>query len=358
MKILLVSHPPLAAESGAAQIALNLTAALRARGHDARAWSPEPLSPSTPWWTRWRRQRRAIERFVNAEGPFDVIDLPAVSVSPRLSRAGLVVARSLQPDLQYFACDLGAQLRRPSLRLPPHALYDATVTAAILQGWRRSPVHLCLGTVERAWMRRRFPRWASRLRHYVVAPSPAERQALAAVRAERRPAGGSGTRFLWIGRWVAQKGTGDLLRFLSARAASHPEDSFTLAGCGPGAEREAPAGLLRTGRLRLVPAFPRHELPALLAAHDAGLFTSRVEGWGLSLNEMLEAGLSVYATPAGGVADLQPYWRGRLLPFPPPPGPPAVVEEPDLAAYFSFFSWPEIARRYETEVLEPERDLK
>lgn len=352
MKILLVSHPPLAAESGAAQITLNLAEALRARGHGVRTWSPEPLSPPSPWWDRWRRQRRAIERLVDAEGPFDVLDLPAVSVSPRLARAGFVVARSFQPELQYFACDLREQIRRPSLRVPPHALYDATATAAILQGWRRSPVILCLGSLERAWMRRRFPRWAPKLRHYAVAPGPAERQALAAVRAQRRPpGGGSGTRFLWIGRWVAQKGTGDLLRFVSARAASHPEDTFTLAGCGPEAEREAPAGLLRTGRLRLVPSFSRRELPDLLAAHDAGLFTSRVEGWGLSLNEMLEAGLTVYATPAGGVADLQPFWSGRLLPFPPPPGPPAAGEEPDLASYLSFFSWPEIARRYEIEAL-------
>jgi glycosyltransferase involved in cell wall biosynthesis len=350
MKLLLVSHPPLAPESGAAQITLNLAAALGARGHDVQTWSPEPLSPPASWWDRWRRQRRAIERFVDAEGPFDAIDLPAVTVSPRLARAGHIIARSLQPELQYFACDLGAQLRRPSLRLPAHALYDAGAAAAFLRGCRRAPVILCLGSLERAWMARRFPRWTPRLRHYVVAPSPAERQALAAVRTERRPAG-PGTRFLWIGRWAAHRGTGTLLRFLAARAASHPDDSFTVAGCGEEAEREMPAGLLRAGRLRLVPAFPRRELPALLAAHDAGLFTSRVEGWGLSLNEMLEAGLTVYATPAGGAADLQPYWRGRLLPFPPPP----VQEpepEPDLGPYFADFSWPEIARRYEADALE------
>jgi hypothetical protein len=144
---------------------------------------------------------------------------------------------------------------------------------------------------------------------------------------------------------------GRLLRFLGERAARHPDDTFTLAGCGPGAERDLPAHLLREGRVRLVPSFPRSDLPALLAAHDAGLFTSEVEGWGLSLNEMLEAGLTVYATPAGGVADLRPFWGGRLQPFPPPARPVESLPEPDLGAYLSFFSWPEIARRYEEEVL-------
>jgi glycosyltransferase involved in cell wall biosynthesis len=354
MRILLVSHPPLTAESGAAQIALNLTAALRSRGHDAEAWSPEPLPAH--WWDRWRRHRRAIERFATENGPFDVIDCPAVSVSPRLACAAFVVARSVQPELGYIAADLREQLRRPTHRLPFHALYDAGVAAALLRGWRRAPVLLCLGSAEEGWMRRRFPRLAPKLRHYFVAPDTAERQALAAVREERRRRSpqGPGTRFLWIGRWVAHKGTARLLRFLAERAAGHPDDMFTLAGCGPDAERDAArllAPLLREGRLRIVPAFSRGELPALLTAHDAGLFTSAVEGWGLSLNEMLEAGLTVYATAAGGVADLRPFWGGRLLPFPPPPGLPTEAPEPDLAAYLSTFSWPEIARRYETDAL-------
>jgi hypothetical protein len=66
---------------------------------------------------------------------------------------------------------------------------------------------------------------------------------------------------------------------------------------------------------------------------------------------MLEGGLTVYATPAGGVTDLQPFWGGRLQSFPPPARPVENLPEPDLNAYLSFFSWPDIARRYEEEVL-------
>jgi len=352
MRILIVCHPPLTAELGAAQVALNLAVSLQARGHDVLAWSPEPLSPPARWWDRWRRQRRAIEKFVEQNGPWDVLDLPAISVSSRLAQAGRVVARSFQPEILYLAEDLRAQLRGRSLRTPLHAVHGGLASLAVLQGWRRSPVLLCLGAAERDWMRRRFPRWAHRLRHYVVAPPPAEREALARVRAGRgRATAGAATRFLWIGRWAAHKGTRRLVRFLQERSATHPQDTFTLAGCGSAAERDVPADLVRQGRVRLVPSFRRDELPGLLAAHDAGLFTSSVEGWGLCLNEMLESGLIVYATRAGGVADLEPYWGSRLLPFPPAGTSTPEAREPDLAGYLARFSWPEIARRYEEEVL-------
>lgn len=355
MRILLVSHPPLDPRLGVAQIALSLTAALRDRGHDALAWSPEPLPPGTRWWDRWRAQRSALESFVAEAGPFDVVEAPALSVGPRLGRAGngagRVVARSFQPELLYLVDNLRADLRRPTPGTPLRAAWTGLVSAGLLRGWSRSSLIFCLGTLERDWMRRRFPRLAPRLRVYVLAPPPADRAALAAVRRGRAPRRGPGTRFVWIGRWAAHKGTARLVRFLRERAAAAPDDTFTLAGCGEGAARDLPAGLLHDGRVRLVPAFQRAELPALLAEHDAGLFTSSVEGWGLSLNEMLEAGLTVHATPAGGVADLAPFWGDRLRPFPPPVRPDPPGAEPDLDGYLSFFSWPEIARRYEADLL-------
>ncbi|HSF44328.1 MAG TPA: glycosyltransferase family 4 protein [Thermoanaerobaculia bacterium] len=356
MRLLLVSHPPLAPESGAAQLTMSLAEALAARGHDALAWSPEPLPPGTRWWNRWVRQRRALERHVEAVGPFDVIDAPAVSVSPRLARAAPVVARSFQPEISYLVEDLRTQLRRrplPSPRLPFHAVHGAVVRSALVRGWERSRAILCLGTLELDGMRSRYPRWAARLRSYVVAPSPADQEALARVRRERRPARPEvGLRFLWIGRWASHKGTDRLVRFLEKRAAACPGDTFTLAGCGEAAERDCPPGLLAEGRLRLIPSFRREELPALLAAHDAGLFTSTVEGWGLSLNEMLESGLPVFATRAGGVPDLLPFFPGSLLPFPPEPGARPELPDPETRGYFERFTWDRIAEAYEREVLE------
>jgi Glycosyl transferases group 1 len=114
-----------------------------------------------------------------------------------------------------------------------------------------------------------------------------------------------------------------------------------------------PGDWLRSGRVRLIPDFPRAELPALLADHDAGLFTSEAEGWGLSLSEMLESGLPVFATEAGAVGDLRPFFPGSLLPFPPPLPPELPAAPPDLEAngYYQRMSWAVIAERYESEVL-------
>jgi glycosyltransferase involved in cell wall biosynthesis len=395
LRILLVSHPPLAAELGASQVALNLARALRGRGHDAVAWSPEPLPEPVRRFRRWRDQARAIEEHAAREGPWDLIDAPAISITPRLARLGRVIARSVQPELPYFADDLRAQARRLAPRLPAIALHHLLAGRAVVEGWNRAALILCQGSLEREWMLRRFPRLEPRLRQYVVAPSAEEQAAFAAVRAGREsapagadagratdPAGGgedrgtapasrgagratgpagkgedrstppagagAGRRFLWIGRWAAHKGIRTLVRFLRERALASPADRFTLAGCGEAARRDIPPALLAAGRVLLVPSFTRVELPGLLAAHDAGLFTSVVEGWGLCLNEMLEAGLTVYATRAGGVPDLAPFWGPRLQPFPPPLGEPERVRvNPDVDGYLGRFSWPAIARAYE-----------
>jgi glycosyltransferase involved in cell wall biosynthesis len=354
MRILLVSHPPLAAELGAAQVALNLAAALRARGHEATAWSPSPLPPGIRGWDLRLRQARVIEELAAGHGPFDVIETPAITASRQLARLGRIVVRSVQPELRYLRLDIREDLaRRPSPRAIVNALLGIPRAAAIVGGWRRASLILCQGSDERAWMRRRFPRWAGKLGLYVCALPPGERETLARARSQRTPrAQGPGTRFLWIGRWSSQKGTRRLLAFLRERLASHPGDALTVAGCGPAAERDLPQEWVRSGQVRIVPAFARAELPALLAGHDAGLFTSDVEGWGLSLCEMLESGLTVFATEAGAVVDLRPYFPVSLRPFPPPseivPGP---LEDLQANGYYARFSWPEIARSWEEQVL-------
>lgn len=354
MRILIVSHPPLAAELGAAQTALTLAAALCERGHDAVAWSPAPLPPDTRWWTFRRRQRRRVEAAGVHAGPFDIIDTPPTTATASLARAGCLVVRSIQPELLYLADAVTGELRRhPSPRSLVNALQAVPRAASIVAGWRRARLILCLGNRELAWMRRRYPRWQNRLRSYVSAPVPAERDAFLALRAQRPPrSSGEGIRFLWIGRWSRHKRPGTLLSFFRERAAGFPADTLTIAGCGPAAERDIAADLKRS--VRIVPAFSRTELLGLLADHDAGLFTSAIEGWGLSLNEMLEAGLPVFATEAGATDDLRPYFPASLRPFPPPPRPgiePAPLEDLEANGYLQRFSWPEIARQYEEDVL-------
>jgi glycosyltransferase involved in cell wall biosynthesis len=350
MRLLIVSHPPLLPELGSAQVALNLAAALRARGHDVQAWSPpSPLPPGGRWGSARARRQRTIERFAAMAGPFDLIDTPAIAASARLARCAPLIVRSVQPELRYLAFAVRTGLRwHLSPRVLAGALGAAWSGAAVVQGWRRARTIVCLGTGELSWMQQHFRRWSAKLRPYVIAVGESERAALAGVRAQRPLPPAAGTRFLWLGRWSPHKGTRRLVRFLAARLAAARDETFTIAGCGPLAERDLRPEWLRSGRIELVPSFARAELPSLLAAHQAGLFTSEVEGWGVSLNEMLESGMPVYATAAGAVPDLLPYFPFSLRPFPPPARlEPQPLEDLEGNGYHVRFAWPEIARAYE-----------
>jgi glycosyltransferase involved in cell wall biosynthesis len=354
VRILLVSHPALAAELGAAQIAINLAEALRARGHEALAWSPEPLPSGTRWWNLARRQARAAERFAASSGPWDLIDTPAIAASRELAQCGPLLVRSVQPELRYVWHGVRSDLlSNPSPRAVLHAALAVPRARAIISGWRRARTILCLGSLELDWMRRRQPALRAKLGCYLCALGSDEQAALRAVRRARQsPAAGGERRFLWIGRWAAHKGTERLVRFIGERLAAAPKDRFTLAGCGTAPERALPPEWLRSGEVRLVPAFARAEMPALLAAHEVGLFTSGVEGWGLNLNEMLESGLVVYATEAGAVPDLRPFFPSSLRPFPPPLSIAAgAPEDLDTNGYYRSFSWAAIADSYERQAL-------
>lgn len=360
MRILIVSYGSLSPELGASQMALNLEAALRRRGHQAIAWAPPPLPAKTPWWRAHLWRRRSLRRFLASSPQFDVIDLPPVAVERSLATSAPLIARSVQPDLRYLACDLRELLHRPWAREAAsrslHLLHALFLQLRIVRGWSTASRILCLGTGEREWMSRHLPWTRPKLLHYLNAPSPDDQRSFGQIRARRHPGRDDRVRFLWIGRWAPHKGTELLLRFLGDRIRTCPGDSVTLAGCGPAASDQVAGELVASGRVRMVPSFDRSELLDLLRQHDAGLFTSSVEGWGLSLNEMLESGLPVFATPAGGVPDLTPFFPTQLHGFPPPRqlGGAARSTAGPSANYYEHCTWEKIAERYEKLVL---RDL-
>jgi glycosyltransferase involved in cell wall biosynthesis len=352
MRILMVTFCPLRPEFGAGQMALNLAAALRERGHDVVCWWPGEPPRGLRWWKHMAWRRRELAAFVLREGPFGVIDAPPVAISARVARLARVVARSIQPELRYLWVEsrtsLGYLLQRP-VRVVAGLGQAAYAAVQVVLGWHRAQAILCLGSLELDWMRRRFPWLRPKLHVYYDALNEEERKQLAILRTSRQAPNGLGTRFLWIGRWTPHKGTPQLVRFLRGWLPAHPHDAVTIAGFGAGAERDVPKELVDTGRVRLVPSFSRAQLFELLRTHDAGLFTSTVEGWGLSLNEMLESGMPVYATEAGGVPDLRPHAAELLLPFPLPPdrgnargsAPEGAAGLPDA------FTWKAIAVAYE-----------
>jgi glycosyltransferase involved in cell wall biosynthesis len=354
-RVLIAQAGVMDARAGAAQGALNLAEALRARGHDVVTFATGTPPPSRPGWRSWSWHRERLESLLAASPRFDVLDAPAVLLTASMARRVATVARSVQPDLRYLDVESAEQWKAVG-RAPVGSLAALALTAgvrrAVERGWREARWVLCLGQAELGWMRAERPRLGAKLRHYVLAPGADDRAALAQVRA-RRGSLASGCRFLWIGRWSAHKGTDTLLRWIAGRLMAQAADRVTIAGCGDGVEERVRRELPEAGaRLAFVPSFERASLPALLEGHDAGLFTSRAEGWGLSLQEMLESGLVVFATREGAVADLQPFFGQSLRPFPPPAGP--VENAPgmlDLTTYEQAFNWPAIARAYEESIL-------
>jgi glycosyltransferase involved in cell wall biosynthesis len=286
---------------------------------------------------------------------FDVIDTPAISATSLLQiSCKRLVARSVQPELRYIYGDIMCDLRNHfSPRALLHAVLGVRRAAAILAGWRRAGRILCLGGLELRWMQERFPGFRPKLRGYTCAPVPSERALLLKLRGSRLDAPPvQGTRYLWIGRWSAQKGTSTLLRYIHERLLRSSGDSLTIAGCGERARRDVPAAALHSGRVCVLPEFSRAELPGLLSRHDVGLFTSPVEGWGLSLVEMLESGMPVFATEAGAVDDIRRYFPASLRTFPPAAEPlHREIEDLEANGYLDRFDWDRIAKDYEDSVL-------
>jgi len=355
LRILIVSHPPLNRGAGAAQTALDFRNALAERGHDAVAWSPEPLAPGRLGWNHWLLQRLALERFLAAAASFDVIDVPPISISTVVQDAApLVVGRSIQPDFLYLRSSLRTAWSQGLRRVPRAVVYwlaSIPLRAALGAGWRRAGLALCLGSRELEWMRDKFPGLRRRLHSYYTAPSPGERPSLRAVAAARRPQPNQAPlRWLWIGRWVSHKGVAELKRLLQQRM-QETSDCVTVAGCGNVPHGELDASWQATGRLQVIPSFVRSELPALLAAHDAGLFTSEVEGWGLSVQEMLESGMPVFATDAGCAPDVAPHVVRGLHPLPPPVKLAGGLAVELMESYWECFDWGRIASEYEDAVM-------
>jgi glycosyltransferase involved in cell wall biosynthesis len=351
MRVLFVVLSPVRPELGAAQIAIRVAEALRSLGTDAVVWTPHPVAAGVPWWKAMGWVRRRIAEYVERNGPFDFVDLPPVAVTRKLARMCPAIARSVQPDLAYLWAEMrfSGRIRRLSLAVKAiAALHNVYLCCLVVHGWLLARHVICLGSAEFNWMRRWLPWWRCKLSYYVSAIATADRKVLAEIRSRRANGHVNEPSFLWLGRWAAQKGPDILVEFVRRSMAAGLQFKLTIAGFGPGIERILPPVLRNSRNIRLVPTYDREGLYKLLEQHDAGLFTSRFEGWGLTLHEMLESGMPVYATNAGAVIDLRAEFGDQLRPFP-PSGPLPKAPQGSCPLPFEYlqrFSWAAVAERY------------
>jgi glycosyltransferase involved in cell wall biosynthesis len=109
--------------------------------------------------------------------------------------------------------------------------------------------------------------------------------------------------FLYVGRLAAEKGVDVVIEAYRRAEARLPRGAtrLVIAGAGPEERRlraTAPPGTVFLGFLERDTA-----LPALYASADAFAFASTTETLGLVVLEAMASGISVVATPAGGVAE-------------------------------------------------------
>ena len=358
LRILIVTHAPLSKELGAGQVAINLADAFRMHGHSVRLWSPHPILTGKfnilPSLQNITGAREKIDRFLDGEDTFDIIDAPSVFISKRVLKYGtVVVSRSVQPQILYMIHDLMKIKNLRNLFRKPFDFLDICVHLFyLIQGYQRSSSIFCLGSLELKWTKKKLPWFNKKVNCYLNALAADEQNSLKKIRENRNHVTPSSVKFLWIGRWSSHKGTTDLVTFIVERAKAKPDDSFTIAGCGSDVQKYIPGKLIESGQVKIISKFDRKDLFFLLSDHDIGLFTSKLEGWGLVLNEMLESGMPVYASNAGGVPDLQDYFSGIIRPFPPPLN--ISLQNPDNCnwdKYYEQFSWNNIAKRYLSKVL-------
>lgn len=333
-------------------MAINLADGLKALGAEVVIFVPQ-LSNRVRYFPPIVAWRKAVALFIMREGPFDIIDAPAQVITRNLSKKAVCIARSVQPELRYqWVNIINAPLLSPLdwLRFIKTCLIAVLAAYSHLCGWMRAHAILCLGSAELIWMEERFPFWKKKLHCYMNALSTGDQKELTRIRNTRLPRGKKGVGFLWIGRLSPHKGIHRLISFIKRRMEVSPSDTFTVAGCGQVLSYGMINEIIRDKRVRIIPQFKREELIDLLTDHDVGLFTSEVEGWGLSLNEMLESGMPVYATQTGGVGDLQSKVGTLLRSFPPGASIETGKDMPsiDWSEYYNSFSWDMIAVHYLT----------
>jgi glycosyltransferase involved in cell wall biosynthesis len=355
IRILIATHSPLSKQFGAGQVAINLAEAFREQGHNVTLWSPHPML-NLRWWLNFQYiplMRTKLDKFIDTQDPFDIIDCCSFLITPKVIKSALVVSRSVQPDILYILSNLLNPTNfKETILVPVNLFFRLVDISLVLQGWAKANYILCLGSLELEWMQRWFPWWRTKLLRYVNAISREEQDKLTRIRLNRAKIDSKRIKFLWIGRWVPHKGINTLIKFIRQRMFSNPHDTFTIVGCGSKPESSSLLSkLVQSGKVKIIPSFERNELYSLLNSHDIGLFTSKVEGWGLVLNEMLESGMPVFATRAGGVVDLKDFCKHlhQLSHI-------SFLDLEQLTGnelsknYYEFFTWDSIANSYASTI--------
>lgn len=132
-------------------------------------------------------------------------------------------------------------------------------------------------------------------------------------------------RLLFLGQWLAPKGTAELVTAFEALAGRHEQLVLICLGV------RTPAEQVLSGfrpefrsRVRVIETASREEIATELAGADLFVLPSHYEGFGLALLEAMASALPIVTTAVGVAADALEHERDALVV---PRGDPKALEE-------------------------------
>ncbi|MDQ0279281.1 glycosyltransferase involved in cell wall biosynthesis [Arthrobacter silviterrae] len=122
-----------------------------------------------------------------------------------------------------------------------------------------------------------------------------------------------GHNFIFVGRLIALKNVGNIIRAFESVADS--EDRLTIVGDGEckNSLRNLTAELGLQDRVNFLGSLNNDELPAVLARQSTLILVSSTEVWGLVVNEALASGLHVVVGRNCGVSRSVAHMRGVFI---------------------------------------------
>jgi glycosyltransferase involved in cell wall biosynthesis len=294
MRIVMAASCPSDRNLGVPGVMHALADEYRKRGHEVRMCFRDEPGRLGEVLFGWRLSRSPLARWA------DVVDAHAVDAWPLAGkrRRPAVVARSHGLEASLHRGVLAAH-RAGRLRLSPvYWLYRGSVRlASERKALGFADASLLLNASDLAFCRNDLGIDPSRL-HLVDNGFPAEFLE-APIRDEDAP------KLLFLGSWIARKGSDIAVASIARILDGHPEVRVLLAGTGISEEMvlaDFPPELRE--RVEVVPRFRREELPEIVRGCRILLFPSRSEGYPLSLVEAMALGIAPVASAIPGVVDV------------------------------------------------------
>ncbi len=307
MRVLLGIHHPLDPDMGAPGVTLALGQALAAQGCEVDYFSYHDAYPGERHHTAAHGLRfpwKLTAHLLRTARRYDVLDITTGDAWPwmRLGRPGARARHALvtrSHGLEHtFSERLRAGARAGHVSLSwKYPLYHGGYRLwEVRQSLLRADHAVLLNTRDAAHAVERLGVPSARLS---VVPHGLD-AAFQSLPAPAPPTSGAPLRVACVASWLALKGRAEMVEAATRLHAEGVDFTLTLYGTGnPEAEVLAafPSGTRE--RVRVVPRYPRAELPRLLREEEVLYFPSHSEGFGMALVESMACGLAPVSTPVG-----------------------------------------------------------